>query len=232
MRPFAYSPDVIMRFPTTVGGVIHATGLSNGPAPEGLRSLYEREQEAVKERIGETPLSELPSISAWRRTFSGFGTKPTQYRNAAEALLRRLTKAGDIPSINLLVDLANMVSIRFGLPVAVFDQSAVSGSTTVAFAEGDEMFTDLGSDAVTHPEPGEVVFVDDAGQVSARRWCWRQSAQSAAGPATVEAVITVEGQHEGAVGDVEKAVADLSALLAQFQPSCAFESWVIVAGAD
>ena len=227
MKPFAYSPEVIESFPSTVGGVIHATELVNGPTPQGLLSLYEEEQQATKERIGSKPLSELPSISAWRRTFSGFGTKPTQYRNAAEALLRRLTKAGDIPSINLLVDLANMVSIRYALPVAVFDQSAVTGITTVSFATGDERFTDLGSDAVTHPESGEVVFVDDSGLVSARRWCWRQSAQSAAGPSTTDAVITVEGQHDGAVGDVSKAVADLSALLAQFQPGCALDTWIV-----
>ena len=39
-------------------------------------------------------------------------------RSAAEALLRRLTKQGSIPSINTLVDIGNLVSIRYALPVA------------------------------------------------------------------------------------------------------------------
>ena len=43
----------------------------------------------------------------------GFGVDPTQYRSAAEALLRRLSKSGEIPSINALVDLGNLVSIRY-----------------------------------------------------------------------------------------------------------------------
>lgn len=229
---FNYSSDLLERFPGTRGGVIHATALVNGSTPIGLRDIYRSEQETVRERIGETPLSEIPSIASWRRTFSGFGVKPTQYRNAAEALLRRLTKQGDVPSINTLVDIANLVSLRHGLPVAVFDQSHVSGTTTVRFANGDESFTDLGSDLVSHPETGEVVFVDEANVVSARRWCWRQSAQSAAGPATVEALITVEGQHEEAARDVAVATEDLLELLARFQPEAGLASGQIGPGSS
>lgn len=213
MGGFGYHPEIVERFPAIRAGVIHCTGLSNGPTPQALLDAYRREQEAVEARIGDTPLSEIPSLAAWRRAFSSFGVKPTQYRNAAESLLRRLTKKGDIPSINALVDLANLVSIRHQMPVAVFDQAEVAGTTTVRFATGSERFTDLGSDTVSHPETGEVVFVDEDSVVSARRWCWRQSAQSAAGPGTVDALITVEGQHEGAENEVALATGDLMALL-------------------
>jgi DNA/RNA-binding domain of Phe-tRNA-synthetase-like protein len=218
MGVFGYHPAVMERFPNTVGGVIHATGLVNGPSEQALRDAFRAEQEDVKAEIGDTPLSEIPTLAAWRRTFTAFGVKPTQYRSAPEALLRRLTKQGDIPSISRLVDLANLVSIRHRLPVAVFDQAPVSGTTTVRFARGDERFTDLGSGADSPPEPGEVIFVDEADLVSARRWCWRQSAQSAAGPATVEAVLTIESQHDGGSGDVSPALDDMARLLAQHEP--------------
>lgn len=218
MPGFRYSDQILARFPTTRGGVIHATGLDNTTSPSSLADQYRAEQERVREEIGATPLSEIPSLSAWRATFSGFGVKPTQYRSAAEALLRRLTKQGDIPSINPLVDLANLVSIRHRLPVAVCDQAAATGVTTVRFAEGHEPFTDLGSDMVVHPEPGEVIFADEADLVSARRWCWRQSDQSAARATTTEVLITIEGQHPGAEEDVAVAKADLIGLLAVYQP--------------
>ena len=99
------------------------------------------------------PFSELPSLAAWRRAFRAFGVDPTGYRSAAEALLRRLTKQGSIPSINTLVDIGNLVSIRHALPVAVFDQRAMTGGTTVRFATGDETFTDLGTGERESPEP-------------------------------------------------------------------------------
>ncbi len=218
MAGFRYADDLLTVFPTTRGGVIHAAGLENGPSPAVFADRFRDQQEKVKDDLGDTPLSELPSISAWRSTFTRFGVKPTQHRSAAEALLRRLVKQGEIPSINLLVDLANLTSITHRLPVAVFDQAEVAGVTTVRFATGDERFVDLASDDITVPDPGEVIFVDDAGSVSARRWCWRQSRQSAARESTVEALITVEGHHPEAEPDVTAALEDLLGLLAFHQP--------------
>jgi DNA/RNA-binding domain of Phe-tRNA-synthetase-like protein len=217
MGGFGYHQAIIDRFPSVRGAVVHATGLKNGGSSDALKNAYEEEQQLVISQIGDTPLSAIPSLEAWRRTFSAFGVKPTQYRSAVEALLRRLTKQGDIPSINALVDLANLVSIRYRLPVAVCDQRPVTGVTTVRFATGEERFTDLGSGTTSHPEPGEVVFVDDALLASARRWCWRQSAESAAGSDTVEAIFTIEAQHDDAETDVRRATDDLLELLAVFQ---------------
>ena len=229
---FRYSNEILERFPATCGGVVHATGLANTDTPPDLLTVYQAEQHLVRDRLGDAPLSEIPSLTAWRRTFSAFGVKPTQYRNAAEALLRRLTKQGDIPSINLLVDLANLVSLRYHLPVAVFDQQMVTGTTTVRFAEGNEHFTDLGSETMSNPQPGEVVFVDDAGIVSARRWCWRQSDQSAARAGTVDVLITVEGQHDDAELDVTRATEDLKHLLSLHQPQADLASAILSAGSN
>jgi DNA/RNA-binding domain of Phe-tRNA-synthetase-like protein len=224
---FAYDDAIVERYPTIRAGVIHATGLANGPSPPGLLEEYRAEQRAASERLDATAIADLPSIAAWRRAFVRFGAKPTRYRNAAEALLRRLAQHGDIPAINTLVDIGNLVSIRYAMPVAVFDQANVAGSTTVRFATGAELFTDLGSTESVHPDPGEVVFVDGEGVVSARRWCWRQSAQSATSTTTTDALIVVEGHHDAACRDVESALADLTSLLDSYQPQARTKSWVL-----
>lgn len=224
MALFGYDAAVLERYPTIRGGVILAENLHNGPTPPALVEAFRAEQQAVLARLGDTPLSELPTLAAWRRAFSAFGVKPTQYRSAAEALLRRLTKQGDIPNLNLLVDLGNLVSIRYALPVAVCDQRAVSGGTTVCFAKGDEPFTDLGSAEVTYPDPGEVIFVDEAKLVSARRWCWRQSDQSGSREDTTRAIITIEGHHATAEQDVTAAMGDLQALLKTYVPGVRLQS--------
>jgi DNA/RNA-binding domain of Phe-tRNA-synthetase-like protein len=211
---FRYDEDVLRRFPTTVGGVLEATGVVNEPAPStGLADAFAAEQAGALERIGDTPLAELESLAAWRRVFRGFGVEPTRYRNAAEALLRRLTKHGSIPALSPLVDVGNLVSIRYAVPVAVLDLAAIERGITVQLARGDEPFRDLGSSTVEHPDPGEVVFLDGAGVVHARRWCWRQSAESATGPHTTEVLVTVEAHHPAAREDVSAALADLERLL-------------------
>jgi len=219
-----YDAALLDRYPAVRGGVILAENLHNGPTPPPVLDAYLAEQQAVLRRIGDTPLSDLPTLAAWRRAFSAFGVKPTQYRSAAEALLRRLTKQGDIPSLNLLVDLGNLVSIRYALPIAVLDRRAATGTITVCFAQGDESFTDLGTTEVARPDPGEVIFVDDTRLVCARRWCWRQSEQSGAREDTTAALITIEGHHATAEQDVTAAMADLKALLAAHVPGVVLRS--------
>jgi len=113
------------------------------------------------------------------------------------------------------------------MPVAVVDRAGIAGSILVRLATGDEPFTDLGSSESVVPDPGEVVFVDDEGVVCARRWCWRQSAQSATGPITVDALIVVEGHHDDSGRDIEAALADLTSLLAVHQPGTQIESFVM-----
>ena len=216
MSVFRYHPDIVARYPNVVGGVMLARGMTNGPAPEDLQAAFRAEQQATLRRIGDTPLSQIESLAAWRSVFRSFDVDPTQYRSAAEALLRRLTKKGDIPSINMLVDLGNLVSIRYALPVAVFDTRALQGAVTVHFADGSERYTTLGQDEVEHPEPGEVVFSDETKLVIARRWCWRQSDQSAAQEDTTQAIITVEAHHAEGQKDIDAALKDLLALLHAF----------------
>ena len=216
MPIFRYHSAIVERFPDVVGGVILAEGMTNGPTPESLQTAYLAEQQAVLQKIGETPLSQIPALAAWRGAFRKFGLDPTQYRSAAEALLRRLTKKGDIPSINTLVDIGNLVSIRYALPVAVFDTRALQGAVTVHFADGSERYTTLGESEEDHPEPGEVVFSDETKLVIARRWCWRQSEQSAAQVDTTRAIITVEAHHAQGRADVQAAQNDLLELLHKY----------------
>lgn len=215
MTVFQYHPEIIERFPAVVGGIIVATGIKNPPTPAPLREQYLAEQKQIVAR-GDGSLSEIPSLAAWRAAFRKFGVDPTKYRSAGEALLRRLTKKGDIPSINTLVDMGNLVSIRYALPVAVVDRRAPQGVITVHFADGTENYIELDREEGDPPKPGEVVFTDEAKRVIARRWCWRQSMESAARDDTTDIIITVEAHHENGRADIENAIADLTMLAREY----------------
>lgn len=216
MPSFHYTPPITAAFPSIIGGVAIGT-VTNAPTPDDLKAAYTTEQQAVIARIGSTPLSELDSLAAWRSAFRLFNVDPTKYRSAAEALLRRLTKQGDIPSINALVDIGNMVSIRYGLPVAVLDVRGLVGEgIAVQFATGEETFYGIGVEEAEHPEKGEVIFTDEGGNIYARRWCWRQSKGSAAQPDTTRVIVTVEAHHANGQADVAAALKYLEELLTQF----------------
>ncbi|HKV02977.1 MAG TPA: hypothetical protein VJQ26_12670, partial [Ktedonobacteraceae bacterium] len=77
MSVFRYHPDIVARYPNVVGGVILARGMTNGPAPEDLQAAFRAEQQATLRRIGDTPLSQIESLAAWRSVFRSFDVDPT-----------------------------------------------------------------------------------------------------------------------------------------------------------
>ena len=163
----------------------------------------------AKSRLAESAEGELPEIQAWRRAFSRMGLKPTQYRCAAESLLRRFRKEGALPALHPLVDLCNAVSLAFAIPVAVFDVSGIDGFLEVRYAAGDEDYLTF-SGEVEHPGVHEVIFADRAGQAHARRWSNRQSGKSAVRDSTTAALIVAEAMHDSASSDVPALTAALA----------------------
>jgi DNA/RNA-binding domain of Phe-tRNA-synthetase-like protein len=129
------------------------------------------------------------------------GLKPTQYRSAAEALLRRFRRGEELPRLHPLVDLCNALSLAFALPVAVFDLGEVDSYLEVRHARGDEEHLAF-SGAVETPEPGEVIFADAASHAHARRWTFRQSRRSTVGPRSRQVLIVSEALHATAAADV------------------------------
>jgi DNA/RNA-binding domain of Phe-tRNA-synthetase-like protein len=212
---FDYGPAVVARFPTIRHSIVEVRDVTNGVAPRALADEYHAEQHMAAERARTDAIGQRPPIAAWRKVFRGFGSDPTQHRSAPEALLRRVAKHGDIPPINAAVDVGNLVSIREGLPVAVFDLDKLVGGITVTFAAGSESFDAIGASIVSRPDPGEVIFLDDGGTVLARRWCWRQSSAAAVTELTTSIVYVVEAHHRTAAIDVNDAASAIEDLLRQ-----------------
>ena len=202
---FSHSNALWQAFPELVAGVIHADGLHDrADVGAALARHIARAQAQIDGRTE----SDLPAIQAWRRAFQRMGLKPTQYRCASEALLRRLRKEGDLPRLHPLVDLCNAVSVAYAIPVAALDLAHVGGDLQVRHATGSEDYLAFGGEH-EHPEPNELTFADDAGRSHARRWTNRQSALSAIQPPTARVLIVAEALHDGAAQDVRELVATL-----------------------
>src|SRR5689334_24400398 len=99
---FRHADDLWISFPELAAGVLWADGITNAAS---VSSLIEAFQATARARLAAGSESELPEINAWRRVFSRMGLKPTQYRCASEALLRRFRKESTLPQIHPLIDL-------------------------------------------------------------------------------------------------------------------------------
>lgn len=203
---FRHADDIWDGFPELVPGVIFVEGIRPDVDVASRIAAYEN---VARERLVNGPESGFPEIQAWRRAFSKMGLKPTQYRCASEALLRRFRKEDALPRLHPLIDLCNAISMSYAVPIAVFDTEKVSGELVVRRASGEEVYLTFNAE-IEHPEPGEVIFSDERCQVHARRWTNRQSGLSAVREETTSVLIVAEALHETAGADVRQLMADLS----------------------
>jgi DNA/RNA-binding domain of Phe-tRNA-synthetase-like protein len=208
---FQHSDEIWSDYPELAAGVIAATGITADATVEPRLEPFNGRAAA---RLAAGTEADLPEIQAWRRTFTRMGLKPTRYRCASEALLRRFRKEGALPRIHPLVDLCNAVSLAYAIPVAALDLAGVSGSVRVGYAAGDETYLTLSGEP-EHPEPGEVIFADDSGHAHARRWSNRQSGRSAVRGTTRDVLIVAEGMHASAAEDVAGLTAALAAVIGE-----------------
>ncbi len=72
-----------------------------------------------------------------------------------------------------------------------------------------------------------MIFVDDSGLIYARRWCWRQSLQSAAREDTTDVIITLEGHHETAQAEIRAGLDDLQQLLSEYAGGAVVQAAVL-----
>jgi DNA/RNA-binding domain of Phe-tRNA-synthetase-like protein len=197
---FQHSAQIWRDSPSLVPVVLYADGITPD-AEVALGKYLDIARTSPQE-------SELPQIQAWRRAFASLGLKPTQYRCASEALLRRFRKDGSLPSLHPLVDLCNAISLAYAAPIAALDLAAISGDLEVRYANGDEKYLTFAGD-VEQPSPGEVVFADSQGNAHARRWTNRQSGLSAVRGSTSRVLIVAEALHETAPDDMPRLLATL-----------------------
>src|SRR5215472_13849663 len=212
---FQHSAELWREFPALVPGVLFVEAITPD-APIGSRAATFTAVAAA--RLAQATESELPEIQAWRRAFAAMGLKPTQYRCAAESLLRRFRKEGSLPPLHPLVDLCNAVSLAFAIPVAVLDAAEIAWPLEVRYAAGDEDYLTFGGET-EHPAPGEVIFADRAGQAHARRWTNRQSGRSAVSAATGTVLIVAEALHEDAAAGIRALTKSLTSEIARTWPA-------------
>lgn len=220
---FHYHPTILSTFPTLSSLAFIVTGISPTPLSETVHGGL---LDMARSRLTQGSEGGFPEIQAWRKAFSEMCLKPTQYRCAAEALLRRLRTEGNLPRLHPLVDLCNAASAAYAIPIAAFDTAKISGGLEVRPALGSEVFEPFSGD-IAPPEPGEIVFADAAGRAHARRWTHRQSRYSAVGSATGSVLVVAEALHAGAPVDLSNLRHSLREGIAEAWPNAEFNELVL-----
>jgi DNA/RNA-binding domain of Phe-tRNA-synthetase-like protein len=88
--------------------------------PDAIAARRAEVTARARARFADTAsISDDPVVAALRKLFRAAGCDPTRYRPASEALLRRLVKGHDLPTIFPTVDLNNCLSADLAVPCCV-----------------------------------------------------------------------------------------------------------------
>lgn len=188
--------------------LIAVDGLVPGPSDPVSDALLRAAEAAAGEALRGRSVDELPHVASWRETYRAFGAKPQRTRNSLEALVRRA--ASGLPRVNRLTDTYNAVSVLHQVPLGGEDLARYSGAPRLVRASGSEPFDTVadGTVVIEHPDPGEVVWCDDAG-VTCRRWNWRQARRTQLSDDTTTALFILDALDPMTVEQLHAAADDL-----------------------
>ena len=212
---YAIADEVFARFPEYRRGVVLAYEVKNGDSSPELVELLRREESLARERLHVETLTAEPRLASWREAFRQLGFKPGDNRPSIEALLRRVLRGQELPAINALVDIGNIVSLRHLLPVGGHAIDVLTQDIALRPASGSEEFVAFGTNEIEHPLAGEFIFVEGS-KVLTRRWIWRQANHTLTLPETTAIEFNLDALPPLAAADVQAAAGDLLGLLERF----------------
>ncbi|MGC9135437.1 B3/B4 domain-containing protein [Caldivirga sp.] len=144
MRIFIHSSLSDLELSMAVGVVV---GVNNRVNPPELSKIINDVEANVKGSMSIESLKDDELIRLYRNFYWRLGIDPTKQRPAQEALIRRILKGDGLPRINPLVDIGNVASVKYKVPIGLYDLRRIGQVEYIVLrrAADGELFTPLGS---------------------------------------------------------------------------------------
>ncbi|GAB6280990.1 MAG: phenylalanine--tRNA ligase beta subunit-related protein [Thermovirga sp.] len=167
--------EVFQKYPDYRRIVVIGRDLDNAEEDAALLALLKEAEAEVRQDPELENLKEYPPIASWRKVFEDMGLNPNKFPPSIANLVKRTRSGKDLPFVNRLVAIFNIISLRYRIPCGGDDLGCVTGDVRLGPAKGSEVFAHLGNpEAVENPTSGEIILHDTGnGSVFCRGWCWK-----------------------------------------------------------
>ena len=148
------------RIPGVTFGMITINGVT---VRERDDRLWKQIEMLCQHRAREFSLDRLSrngQIVVVRGLQKSFGFDPARYRPSSESLLRRVLKGQGLYQINTAVDVNNLCSLEFLLPMCSYDLRHVKGQVRVRIGEPGEEYPGIGRQVFQ--AENKVIIADDS----------------------------------------------------------------------
>lgn len=208
--------EIFDKFPETFVGVLVVRGIDNNGEVNEISDLVKSQIDRIRGEYQAETLSQSPKIDCWRKAYSVFGSKPSDYRSSIESLYKSILKGRDPREINKLVDIYNLVSLKYMLPLGGEDLEKTKGDIELTFAgENEKPIKLLGDGQEEAPYSGEVIYKDKDSAIC-RRWNWREADRTKLTEETKNAVLVIEVVKKEFLGQLQLALDELGQLVKKY----------------
>ncbi len=123
-------------------GAVVIDGIRVGP-PEPVRPAIDALCAELRERWSGRLPSEIPPLQEARDLYKSVGIQPTRTRPSSEALLRRVLKGGELYALSNAVDVCNLASLEFLLPIGLYDLAKIRGDAVLRLGREGEAYAGI-----------------------------------------------------------------------------------------
>lgn len=165
-----------------------------------------------------TQLDDLKSdyfLKGFRQLHDVVGISNRKCLSAPETLYKILLKSRNIPQINLLVDIYNLISVSYRLALGAHDWEKIQGKVHLKFTTGHETFIPLGETQLKAVEPKVYSYMDDSNDIL----CYLEVKQCEKTKVTVDTTnvfLIVQGNAHTPYAYIENAVYELIFLIRKY----------------
>ena len=138
-RRIAIDDEIVDRL---LCGLLVAADVAVTQATEAVAAATTLGRE-LAERFGDRQPSRIEGLTEARSLYKSCGMDPSRHRPSSEALLRRAMRGKELYHINNVVDCCNLASLRFLLPIGLYDLSRLTGDVTLRLGRDDEAYAGI-----------------------------------------------------------------------------------------
>ncbi len=142
-------------------GIVEARGLTVVRHDPGLWAEVEIASARLRAAYAGREPVQIDGLQEARELYRRSGVDPTKRRPSSEALLRRVLRGDGLPRVNSLVDINNLCSLEFLLPIGLHDLEKTTGAFVLRLGRPGEGYEAIGKG--WYGVEGRLTAADDLG---------------------------------------------------------------------
>ncbi len=190
-------------------------GLKNREADPEFHQIKAETIRKILPTLTREQIKADPVLQGFKRMHEAISHSSRETVSAPETLLNMLLRTGNLPQINLLVDIYNLISAETRLALGAHDINRIPGRVEMRFTNGTEKFVPIGTAEPKKVRPGDYAYIDSDNEIL----CWlevRQVEKTKVILDTTECFYIIQGNTETSADDLRSAASRLIALTKRF----------------